>query len=276
MSAIRNVARFGAMKKNSEKIAMLTAYDAPQARAQAGADVDILLVGDSVGTNILGYLSEREVTLADMAHHMAAVRRGAPNSFIICDLPFATYDTPEQALASSKILQDAGADAVKFEGPRPDLVRVLINAGIPVCGHLGLEPQHHERKAVQGKTAEDARRILADARALDEAGVFMLVLEMVPEELGEAVTKAVKAATIGIGAGRRMDGQVLVYSDVLGYQAKNFRHNRRYAEIGEAMRAAAEAYVKDVHESAFPAQENASFMPKEALDAFNAETFART
>jgi 3-methyl-2-oxobutanoate hydroxymethyltransferase len=258
------------MKRNGEKIAMLTAYDAPQARAQQQAGIDVILVGDSVGVNILGYSSEREVTLADMAHHTRAVRRGAPDTFIIADMPFATYDSPEQAVASAKFLQQAGADAVKFEGAHPELVQVLATSGIPVCGHLGYEPQHCERR-VHGKTFDEAAHIFADARALDEAGAFMLVIELAPAELAAAVTKAIKAATIGIGAGPATDGQVLVFPDVLGYIEKNFRHNRRYAEVGAAMREAAAAYLLDVRAKDFPTMANASSMPAEVFTQFEAE-----
>jgi 3-methyl-2-oxobutanoate hydroxymethyltransferase len=161
---MRSLARFAEMKRNGEKIAMLTAYDAPQARAQQQAEIDVILVGDSVGVNILGYASEREVTLADMAHHTRAVRRGAPDTIVIADLPFATYDSPEQAVASAKFLQQAGADAVKFEGAHPELVQVLATSGIPVCGHLGFEPQRCEKR-VHGKTFEEASRIFEDAKA---------------------------------------------------------------------------------------------------------------
>jgi 3-methyl-2-oxobutanoate hydroxymethyltransferase len=267
---MRALAKFAEMKRNGDKIAMLTAYDAPQARAQQQAAIDVILVGDSVGVNILGYASEREVTLADMAHHTRAVRRGAPDTFVIADLPFATYDSPEQAVASAKFLQQAGADAVKFEGAHPELVQVLGTAGIPVCGHLGYEPQRCERR-VHGKTFEEAKRIFEDARALDDAGVFMLVLELTPAELAAAVTRAVKAPTIGIGAGPSTDGQVLVFPDVLGYTERNFRHNRRYADVGAAMRNAAGAYLLDVRAREFPTMANCSSMPAESFAQFEAE-----
>ena len=271
---MRSLNRFAEMKRSGEKIALLTAYDAPQAQAQQQAGIDAILVGDSVGVNILGYSSEREVTLADVAHHTRAVRRGAPETFIISDLPFATYDTPEQAVASAKFLQQAGADAVKFEGAFPELVQVLGTLGIPVCGHLGYEPQHCERR-VHGKTFEEAKRIFSDARALDDAGVFMLVLELAPAELAAAISHAIKAPTIGIGAGPATDGQVLVFPDVLGYAEKNFRHNRRYAEVGSTMREAASAYLGEVRAGLFPTLANSSSMPADILAQFEADILER-
>ncbi len=261
-------AMFCEMKRKGETIAMLTAYDAPTARAQQAAGIDVILVGDSVGTNMLGYASEREVKLEDIAHHTRAVRRGAPNTFIVSDLPWATYTNPQQALASARPLVQAGADMVKFEGALPDIVRAIRAGGISVCCHLGLEPQNHDDKRLKGKTASDARKLIAEARALDEAGMDMLVLELVPEEVADAVTRLVKAPTIGIGAGRRTDGQVLVIVDVLGVTEANFRHNRRYAELGRTMLEAAAAYVADVHSRAFPAEANVFKMPKEELAAF--------
>ncbi len=265
---MRDSARFHRMKSAGEKIAMLTAYDAPTARAQEAAGVDLILVGDSVGTNMLGYASEKEVQLADIAHHTRAVRRGAPNTFVVSDLPYATCDTPAEAAANARVLVEAGADMVKFEGALPDVVRAIKAAGVAVCCHLGLEPQSHEEKRLKGKTAADARKLVSDAQALDAAGMDMLVLELIPEEVADAVTRAVKAPTIGIGGGRHTDGQVLVIVDVLGFTDAAFKHNRRYAEVGKAMREAAAAYVADVHSGAFPAEANAFRMPKDEREAF--------
>jgi 3-methyl-2-oxobutanoate hydroxymethyltransferase len=260
-------ARYFEMKRRGEKIAMLTAYDYPTAKAEAEAGIDIILVGDSVGTNMLGYESEREVTLADIEHHLRAVRRGAPEAFIIADLPFATYETPEMAVANARRLVAAGTDMVKFEGPRPEIVAALVAAEINVCGHLGLEPQHHADKRVKGKSATDARCLVANAVALEKAGISMLVLELIPEEVAEQVSKAVAAPTIGIGAGRYTDGQVLVICDVLGYTQANFRHNRRYQDVGRAVHAAAEHYKREVRSGAFPAEANVVHMPKSELAA---------
>ncbi|MGO9675330.1 MAG: 3-methyl-2-oxobutanoate hydroxymethyltransferase [Methylocella sp.] len=261
-------ARFFDMKRRGTKIAVLTAYDAPTARAEAEAGVDIILVGDSVGANMLGYKSEREVTLADMRHHIAAVRRGAPEATIIGDLPFQTYDSPAAAVANAKELVAAGANIVKFEGAHLAILEALAAAAIEVCCHLGLEPQTHLEKRVKGRSAQEAAKLLADAMALDQAGMKLLILEMIPEEVAAEVTRSVKAPTIGIGAGRKTDGQVLVITDVLGFGAKNFRHNRRYAEVGALMVETARAYARDVRGGAFPAEENLTHMAPEDLALF--------
>jgi 3-methyl-2-oxobutanoate hydroxymethyltransferase len=255
-------------KRRGEKIVVVTAYDAPTARIEAEAGVDAILVGDSVGVNMLGYAHEREVTLADMAHHIAAVRRGAPDVYLIGDLPYATYDTPAQALASARALRDAGADCVKFEGAQPDVVAALSAAGFDVCGHLGLESQHQDVKRRQGKTAEAAAKLYADARAGDAAGQKFLVLELVPEELGGRISRAVQAATIGIGAGRLTDGQVLVVNDFAGITTRDFKHNRRYAQVGAALRAAVDAYVAEVRAGLFPGPEHAFHMAEDERAGF--------
>jgi len=261
-------ARFFEMKRAGAKIAVLTAYDAPTARAEAAAGVDIILVGDSVGVNMLGYASEREVTLADMRHHIAAVRRGAPEATIIGDLPYQTYDSPAAAVANARAFVAAGADIVKFEGAHLAILEALAAASIEVCCHLGLEPQTHLEKRVKGRSAQEAAKLLADATALDAAGMKLLLLEMIPEEVAAEVTRAVKAPTIGIGAGRKTDGQVLVITDVLGFGAKNFRHNRRYAEVGALVAESARAYVSDVHGGAFPTEPNLTHMAAEELALF--------
>ncbi|MGH6811522.1 MAG: 3-methyl-2-oxobutanoate hydroxymethyltransferase [Methylocella sp.] len=252
----KDTARFFDMKRKVEPIAVLTGYDAPTAKAEEAAGIDIILVGDSVGTNMLGYASERDVTLADMCHHVGAVRRGAPKTTIIADLPYRSYGTPEIAVKSSRRLIEAGADIVKFEGPQTGIAEALARASIEVCCHLGLEPQHHDDKRLKGQKAADAALLLADAIALDRAGMAMLVLELVPEEVADQVTRSVKAPTIGIGAGRKTDGQVLVISDVLGFTPANYHHNRRYQEVGQLMLEAAKAYVLDVRSRNFPAAEN--------------------
>ena len=262
------IAQFRDMKRQGQPIAVLTGYDAPTAKAEAESGVDIILVGDSVGTNLLGYASERDVTLADMCHHVGAVRRGAPDTAIVADLPFRSYDTPESALTSSRMLIAAGADIVKFEGARPEIVKALRAASIAVCCHLGLEPQNHDNKRVKGRKAKDALGLLHDAIVLDEAGMALLVLERVPEEVAGHVTQSITAPTIGIGAGRKTDGQVLVITDVLGFTQTNFQHNRRYGDVGRLMREAVKAYVSDVRSKNFPAKENVVFMDRNELAIF--------
>jgi 3-methyl-2-oxobutanoate hydroxymethyltransferase len=264
-------ARFFEMKREGTPIAVLTAYDFPTAKAEAAAQIDIILVGDSVGTNVLGYASEKEVTLADIAHHVRAVRRGARETPLLADLPFGSYEQPASAVSSARHLIEAGADMVKFEGPRPEIAAALKAAGIACSGHLGLEPQHHADKRLKGRSGEEAAKLLADAHSLDAAGISMLVLELIPEEVAARITKSINAPTIGIGAGRRTDGQVLVIHDILGITELNFRHNRRYAEIGSLIGEALASYVRDVHEGRFPAEENAFHMSQEELWGFEGE-----
>jgi 3-methyl-2-oxobutanoate hydroxymethyltransferase len=261
-------AHFFEMKRKGQPIAVLTAYDFPTAKAEAEAGVDLILVGDSVGTNLLGYASEQDVQLADIAHHVRAVRRGAPGTPILADLPYRTYETPELAVANARALRDAGADMVKFEGARPEIAGALISAGIAVCGHLGLEPQTHLDKKLRGRSAAEANQLVSDAIALDKAGVAMLVLELIPEVVATRVTQAIGAPTIGIGAGRHTDGQVLVITDLLGITGASFRHNRRYAELGPQIATAMAAYVRDVRDHKFPTAANTFAMPEEALLAF--------
>jgi len=259
------------MKRRGEKIVSLTAYDAPTAKILAEAGVDVVLVGDSVGVNVLGYAHEREVTLADMAHHIAAVRRGAPSAYLMGDLPYATYDTPRQALESSAKLRAAGADCMKFEGARPEILAALVAGGFDVCCHLGLESQHQPEKRRQGKTAAAARKLLDDARALDALGQAFLVLELVPAEIAARITAAVRAPTIGIGAGAETDGQVLVVNDLAGITEREFKHNRRYGDLGARLRAAVAAYAQDVRAGRFPGAEHAFHMPPDERAAFENE-----
>jgi 3-methyl-2-oxobutanoate hydroxymethyltransferase len=208
------------------------------------------------------------VTLDDMAHHIAAVRRGAPGAYIIGDLPYATYETESQAQESAQRLARAGADCVKFEGARPDIVRALKARGHDVCCHIGLESQHQADKRRQGKTAEAAGGLLADALALDAAGQDFLVLELIPRELAARITQRLRAPTIGIGAGADCDGQVLVIHDLAALGTRDFKHNRRYAELGAALRQAVASYARDVREGRFPAEEHGFSLSPDELAAF--------
>ncbi|KYP80955.1 3-methyl-2-oxobutanoate hydroxymethyltransferase [Ferroacidibacillus organovorans] len=252
-----------AMKQKAEKIAMVTAYDANQARLAEEAEMDIILVGDSVGMVMLGYDTTIPVTLDEMIHHAKAVRRGAQNTMMLVDLPFATYHgDPQVSLKNAmRVMQEAHADGLKLEGGREILphVEVLINAGIPVCAHLGLTPQAVLKLGgyrVQGRDKETAQRLLEDARALEAAGAFLLVLECVPNDVGALVTEQLAIPTIGIGAGAACSGQVLVYHDVLGMHGQDTaKFVKSYASLHEVTRSALLAYRNDVKQSSFPTAE---------------------
>lgn len=267
------VAHLQAMKHRGEKIAVLTAYDAPTAAEENAAGIDLILVGDSVGTNVLGYADEREVTVDDIVHHVRAVRRGAPAAAVVADLPYASYDEAGDAVRNSRRLVEAGADMVKFEGARPEIARALAAAGIPCCGHLGLECQHHDERRLKARTAKAASILLREALTMVEAGLSLLVLELIPEEVATRITATVAVPTIGIGAGRGTDGQVLVITDILGLTKVGFRHNRRFAELGDVVGTAASAFVRAVRDRSFPARENIFAMSGTELALLDAATF---
>ncbi len=249
-----------ALKRKGEPITVVTAYDFPSARLADQAGVEILLVGDSVGTVVLGYDSTLPVTLEDMLHHTRAVARAKPSALIVGDMPFMSYQVSvEQAVASAgRFVQEGGADAVKLEGGARvvEAVRRIVEAGIPVMGHLGLTPQSvlaFGGYKVQARGEADQERLLADARALEAAGCFSIVLEGIPARLGAAVSRELAIPTIGIGAGVQCDGQVLVFHDLLGlYHGHQPRFVRRYAELGQQTREAIARYVADVKARRFP------------------------
>jgi 3-methyl-2-oxobutanoate hydroxymethyltransferase len=215
------IAQLSSMKARGEKIAVLTAYDYPTARLLDESGIDLLLVGDSVGMVVLGYPDTTLVTLEEMVHHTRAVARGAKRAPIMADLPIATYDTADQAVVSAQRLIEAGAHAVKLEGGASHVpqIRSLVAAGIPVMAHIGMQPQRVRLEGgyhMKGKTAEDAERLLADALAVEKAGSFGLLLELVHPDTAHRITKAISIPTIGIGAGPNCDGQVLVTHDLIG------------------------------------------------------------
>lgn len=253
-----------AMKRQGQRIAMLTAYDYPTARLLDEAGVDLLLVGDSLGMTVLGHESTLPVTLGDILHHTRAVARAARRAMVVADLPFLTYQiSPEEALRNAgRLIQEGGAGAVKLEGGRPvaATVRRLVEAGIPVMGHLGLTPQSVHVLGgyrLQGREPEAARALLDDARTLAESGVFALVLEMVPRALARQVTETLPVPTIGIGAGPDCDGQVLVIHDLLGlYHREPPRFAKRYADLSAAVRDAVGRYVAEVRAGQFPGPEH--------------------
>jgi len=268
-------------RASGRRIVMLTAYDFPTARLLDEAAVDILLVGDSVGNNVLGYDSTLPVTMEEMLHHTRAVARGTRRALVVVDMPYLSYQTgTRDAIRNAgRFLKEGGAAAVKVEGGRrrARTVRALLDAEIPVMGHIGLTPQSVHLMGgyrVQGKKADEARDLVADARALEEAGAFALVVEGVPEPLGRAITEAVGIPTIGIGAGRYCDGQVLVFHDLVGLGSSPVpRFVRRYARIGEMIRDAARRFGDDVRSGAFPSESEVYSAP--AVVACKARSGAR-
>jgi 3-methyl-2-oxobutanoate hydroxymethyltransferase len=249
--------------KGQKKIAMLTAYDALTGSLVDEAEIPAVLVGDSLGMTVLGYETTLPVSMEEMLHHTAAVSRGVQNALVIADMPFMSYQ-PSVAMGlenAGRFLKEAGADAVKVEGGaiRAELIEALIGNGIPVLGHIGLTPQSIKKMGgykVQGKTSEQARQLMDDAMAIEQAGAFALVLECVPAELGEMISNALSIPTIGIGAGAACDGQVLVITDLLGVSAKPVpRFVKKYANLNPLITAALAAYKVEVEEGAFPAQE---------------------
>ncbi len=251
------------LKRRGEPVAVLTAYDHPMARLADEAGAEIVLVGDSLGTVVLGYDSTLPVTMDDMLHHVKAVTRARPRALVVADMPFLSYQASvEEAVRNAgRFVQEAGADAVKLEGGErvAPAIRRIVEIGIPVMGHLGLTPQSvlaFGGYRVQGRSPADAERLLAEARRLEECGCFSMVLEGIPAALGEAVTRAVGIPTIGIGAGPACDGQVLVSHDLLGLtQGHVPKFVRRYADVAGTMRDAFARYVADVKARRFPADE---------------------
>ena len=251
-----------AYKKRGEKLPMLTAYDYPFANLIERAGIPIILVGDSVGDNVLGYDNTVPVTVEDITHHLRAVVRGTETAHIVADMPFMSYQTNiADALRNAGTLLKSGAQSVKLEGGRRlvDTVKELVAAGIPVMGHIGLTPQSVNQFGgyrVQGRTQETAQKLIEDAVALEAAGVYALVLETVPEDLARTVTGKIQVPTIGIGAGIHCDGQVLVIHDILGIQpGREMKHARKYADLAQVISEATTQYIADVQSGGFPSHE---------------------
>lgn len=260
-----NIVKMKKMKQDGIPITMITAYDYPSARLAEEAGIDVLLVGDSLGNVVLGYDSTIPVTTEDIVYHTRAVARGAQHTFIVADLPFMTYhgSIDETLRTVRQIMQHGGAHAVKMEGGAEiaKAVQAIVQAGVPVLGHIGLTPQSVNQIGgyrVQGKDERDARRLLEDAKALERAGVFGIVLELVTEEVAALISKEVSVPTIGIGAGRGVDGQVLVFHDVLKYDPhyREKRFVKTYADIGVQIRTGIAEYVNDVKNKAFPEEKH--------------------
>jgi len=244
-------------RKGREKIIMLTAYDYQIARILDEERIDIILVGDSLGMVVQGYMNTKSVTMEDMLYHTRAVARGAKNTPIIGDMPLNSDNTVEDALRNAKGFLDAGAHGVKIEGNKTDVVKALISNGIPVMGHIGLLPQTAPAYRVRGKAPEEAQRIHQDAIELDKLGVFAMVLESIPESLAKRITGAVGAPTIGIGAGKHCDGQVSVTNDMLELDPTfSPKYVKRYANLNRIIKQAVEDFRQDVRAGEYPDDEH--------------------
>ena len=261
------------MKSEGKKITALTAYDYPFARLLDEAGIDIILVGDSLGTTVLGNENTLPVTLEDMIYHTKAVKRGVKWAFLAADMPFMSYQVSiDDALKNAgRLIKEGGAEAVKLEGgiAMQEIVSAIAEVGIPVMGHIGLTPQSIHKFGgykVQGRKSIEAREIIEDAKALEDAGVFSIVLEGMPLELAKEITQKVKIPTIGIGAGQFCDGQVMVIHDLLGL-AGEFKPKfvKRYAEGGEIIKNAVKEYIKDVTDGNFPTDDHSYFMEERHL-----------
>ena len=257
---------------DGQRLPMLTAYDYPTAQIIDEAGIPLILVGDSLGQVVLGYETTVRVTMAEMVHHTKAVVRGTSHALIIGDMPFLTYSTPDEALENAGVfLREAGAQAVKVEGGvrTARVIEALVRAGIPVMGHIGLTPQSINgvgKVRVQGKTRDQARALIADALAVQEAGAFGMVLELMPEQLAAAVTERLHIPTIGIGAGAGCSGQVQIITDLIGLGDFIPRHARPYLNARELIRDAAAAYAADVIAGTFPGPEQTVRMDDAILD----------
>jgi 3-methyl-2-oxobutanoate hydroxymethyltransferase len=267
------------LKRRGEKIVMVTAYDAPSARLADAAGVELILVGDSAAMVLLGHDSTVPASMDEMLMLTRAATRGAKRPIVVADMPFGSFQiSDERALENAvRFVKEGSADAVKLEGAGPSLsrVRTIVGAGIPVMGHIGLTPQSATALGgfkAQGRTAERARELVQEARELEAAGCFALVLEAVPAAVASEVTRQLTIPTIGIGAGRDTDGQVLVWHDLLGlYEGRSPRFVKRYADIGAEIRKALETYADDVRTGRFPEDQHTYAMPEEELERFDAE-----
>ncbi len=262
------------LQSNPQPLVMVTAYDYPAGRQAQAAGVDVVLVGDSLGNVVLGYDSTAPVTLGDMLHHARAVRRGAPATFMVVDMPFGSYHMGLEMAQKSAValVQEGGADAVKLEGASPEILevmRVLSRNGIPVVAHLGLTPQTEIALGglkVQGRDEASAKLILDQAQAVQDAGAFMVVLEVIPARLARLITDRLHIPTIGIGAGPHCKGQVLVYHDLLGLSDTPKKIAKRYAELGQQSVSALQSYTQEVRSGTFPSKENSFIIKDDVLD----------
>ena len=268
------VLTFKDQKEKKDKITMLTAYDYSTAKLIDESGVNSILVGDSLGMVCLGYEDTLSVTMEDMIHHTRAVTRGAKNALVVADMPFMSYQTSvyDAVVNAGRLIKEGRAQAVKLEGGKEvvEQIRAIVNASIPVVAHLGLTPQSINAFGgfkVQGKSEEAAQRLLEEARAVEEAGAFAVVLECVPAKLAEFISKEISIPTIGIGAGAGCDGQVLVYQDMLGmYSDFVPKFAKQYAKVGEVMRKAFADYNKEVKDGVFPEEKHTFKIDEEVIE----------
>jgi 3-methyl-2-oxobutanoate hydroxymethyltransferase len=261
---MKNVRTFKKMKRDNTKIVMVTAYDYPSGKYVQEAEVDIILVGDSLGMVILGYEDTLKVTLTDILHHTKATRRGADDTFIVADMPFMTFSLSleETKKNAALLITEGGANAVKLEGGKPSRLRAIeaiVDCEIPVVAHLGLTPQSINAFGgyrVQGKKEVESNKILKQAKEIEKAGAFMLVLEGIPEELGKRISEELNIPTIGIGAGKYTDGQVLVYHDILGMVDFKPKFVKQYTQLDKVIPNKIKEFAGDVKTGKFPAEEN--------------------
>jgi 3-methyl-2-oxobutanoate hydroxymethyltransferase len=262
-------------KINGRPITMVTAYDFPTARIADQAGVDAILVGDSVGTNMLGYASEREVTMEDMLHHTAAAARGIQEAFFFTDMPYRSAETPHDAEKNARRFLEKGAACVKLEGWRDKcrVVSYLSRIKIPVCAHIGYNPQiHGARPRVFGASVQEARELIESAGLLEKAGAALLILEKIPEEVAGIITGNLRIPVIGIGSGRRCDGQILVINDILGISDRTFKHARRFMDFHTLALKAIRNYIVTVEKRRFPAERHAHHGESVVADALEAST----
>lgn len=270
----RTVTTLQKQKEDGVKISMVTAYDYTTATLVEASDIDMVLVGDSLGMTMLGYDDTLSVTMEDMIHHSAAVSRGLNNTFLVTDMPFLSYQTSvyDAVVNAGRLIKEGHAQAVKLEGgvKVKEQIKAIVDADIPVCAHIGLTPQSVNAFGgfkVQGKDEAKAKQLIEDARAVQEAGAFMVVLECVPAKLAELISKELTIPTIGIGAGAGCDGQVLVYQDLLDmYEKMKPKFVKHFAHVGEAMKEGFRAYDAEVKAGTYPAEEHTFKISDEVLD----------
>lgn len=268
------VTTFQKAKNDGEKLTMLTAYDYSTAKLIDEAGINGILVGDSLGMVCLGYKDTLSVTMEDMIHHTRAVSRGVKNTLVVGDMPFMSYQSSvyDAVVNAGRLIKEGGATAVKLEGGATvvEQIKAIVNAQIPVMAHIGLTPQSINVFGgfkVQGKDEEKAQKLIEDAKKIEEAGAFAIVLECVPAKLAELITKAVSIPTIGIGAGASCDGQILVYQDMLGmFSDMSPKFVKKFADVGELMKDGFKAYIKEVQEGTFPSKEHCFKIDESVLD----------